>query len=137
MADVCTHLEASYQRRAKDQLTCCGNLKTVVDGIKSCINRLIPVLTFSKPDVRKDVRDSRNRSRHLFVFDFDRTIASYHLWGTHQNADLDSIVITNNTFVDAQSLSDFVSLQRSQGHDVAIATFGRKDVVNKAMAFVF
>lgn len=71
----------------------------------------------------------------LFVFDFDLTIARYHLWGTHQDAPLDRVRIGDRTFVDLVAFKDFVCSQRVLGNEVAIATFGRKDVVNKAITY--
>jgi len=44
-------------------------------------------------------------------------------------------VISDATFVDVEEFRNFVRTVTSQGHSVAIATFGRKDVANKAMCY--
>lgn len=69
------------------------------------------------------------------VFDFDCTIAREHLWGTHGNADLDSIPITDDTFVDLPAFRAFVAAARERGHKLAVATFGRREVVEKALCY--
>lgn len=76
---------------------------------------------------------SNDFSPWLIVFDFDLTIARYHLWGTYQDKPLDQVPVRDNTFVDLGAFRDFVHAVRDKGHHVAIASFGRKDVVNKAI----
>jgi len=71
--------------------------------------------------------------RWLIVFDFDQTIAKDHIWAKHKNAPLDTIVIDDSTFVDLGSFRAFIDAVRARDHVVAIATFGRRVVVDKAM----
>lgn len=83
----------------------------------------------------KDVMDIDDADRRLFVFDFDLTIARYHLWATYRNAPQDHVIIDEGTFVDLAAFKAFVYMQRALGHEVAIATFGRREIVNKAITF--
>ncbi|KAJ1446775.1 hypothetical protein M885DRAFT_545268 [Pelagophyceae sp. CCMP2097] len=69
------------------------------------------------------------------VFDFDLTLTKAHVWGTFRNAPLDQVPIDADTFVDLDGFRDFVADARRRDADVAIATFGRRDVVDKAMRF--
>lgn len=71
----------------------------------------------------------------LLVFDFDCTIARIHVWSTYQMKPLDEIPITDKTFVDVNAFREFVRATTGAGHQVAVATFGRKDVVNKAITY--
>jgi len=72
----------------------------------------------------------------LVVFDFDRTISKEHMWATHRDAPLHSIEINEATFVDLEALRKFIGSAREAGHQIAIATFGRRDVANKALSFM-
>eukprot|EP00930_Biecheleria_cincta_P106030 TRINITY_DN9923_c0_g1_i1.p1 TRINITY_DN9923_c0_g1~~TRINITY_DN9923_c0_g1_i1.p1 ORF type:complete len:323 (-),score=70.57 TRINITY_DN9923_c0_g1_i1:280-1158(-) len=71
----------------------------------------------------------------LIVFDFDLTIARQHMWGTYKTAPLDSIPVSEETFVDLRLFRSLVRALRRKGAAVAIATFGRADVAGKAMDF--
>jgi hypothetical protein len=71
----------------------------------------------------------------LLVFDFDKTIARYHVWNKYQNKPLNCIPVSEDMFVDLPAFREFIEFARGLGHQVAIATFGRKDVVNKAITF--
>lgn len=77
----------------------------------------------------------REKDFRLLVFDFDCTIARIHVWSKYQNAPLDKIPITEMTFVDMRAFREFVQATTGYGHKVAIATFGRRDVVNKAITY--
>jgi len=77
----------------------------------------------------------RGKDLRLLVFDFDCTIARIHVWSKYQNAPLDKIPITDMTFVDVRAFREFVQATTGYGHKVAIATFGRRDVVNKAITY--
>lgn len=74
-----------------------------------------------------------DEAARLVVFDFDRTIMRDHLWAKFRNTPIQDIQITDNMFV---SLPRFQALVRSlqlNGHSVAVATFGRREVVEKAL----
>lgn len=86
---------------------------------------------------RNGVGQAEATPRQLFAFDFDMTVARYHMWGTYQNKPVDSIPIADDTFADLAAFRDFVDVVTKLGHHVAIATFGRKEVVNKAMVYAF
>merc|ERR1712194_897035 len=58
-----------------------------------------------------------------------------HMWGTHREAPLHLIPIAEESFVDLGAFRSFVTAVRKNGHEVAVATFGRRDVANKAMTF--
>lgn len=73
----------------------------------------------------------------LIVLDFDRTIMRDHLFQTHMYEHLNKILITDTSFVDLCAFREFVQNARKLGHIVAVATFGRKDIVDKAMRFAF
>jgi len=73
--------------------------------------------------------------RRLVVLDFDRTISREHMWNTYRDAPLDKVPVSDATFVDLVALRDFFSLVRDTGHVVALATFGRQDVADKALRY--
>ena len=73
--------------------------------------------------------------RGLAIFDFDCTLTKFHVWGRFRKAPLQEVLIDADTFVDAQAFKDFVAKARRSDLEVAIATFGRRDVVNKALEF--
>mmetsp|Transcript_23795 Transcript_23795/g.73469 ORF Transcript_23795/g.73469 Transcript_23795/m.73469 type:complete len:193 (-) Transcript_23795:34-612(-) len=75
----------------------------------------------------------RRAPRGLAVFDFDCTLTRFHVWGKFRNAPLKDVLVDKNTFVDVEAFRDFVSRARGAGLEVAIATFGRRDVVDKAL----
>jgi len=75
--------------------------------------------------------------RWLIVFDFDRTIAREHMWGTYRDAPLEAIPMSDQTFVDIAALRAVVGSIRGHGGQVAVATFGRADVAGKALRFAF
>lgn len=78
-----------------------------------------------------------NPAKWLVVFDFDKTIMRLHMWGTYQDAPLDAVPSDDpDAFVDLPALREFVNTAREH-HAVAIATFGRRDVADKAMRSVF
>ena len=57
------------------------------------------------------------------------------MWAKHRNAPLESILITDESFVDLTRFRAFVHSIHEDGHNIAVATFGRRDVVRKAMEF--
>uniref|UniRef100_A0A7S4PTX1 Uncharacterized protein n=1 Tax=Alexandrium monilatum TaxID=311494 RepID=A0A7S4PTX1_9DINO len=71
----------------------------------------------------------------LVVLDFDRTISKEHMWATFQDAPLQTVPVGADTFVDLEALKLFVSAARENGHGLAVATFGRRDVAGKALSF--
>ena len=73
--------------------------------------------------------------RGLAIFDFDCTLTRFHVWGKFRNAPLKEVPIDASTFVDLAAFRAFVSRARGADVEVAIATFGRRDVVDKAMTF--
>ena len=73
--------------------------------------------------------------RGLAIFDFDCTLTKFHVWGRFRKAPLPEVLIDADTFVDLPAFKAFVAKARSQDLEVAIATFGRRDVVNKALQF--
>jgi len=77
--------------------------------------------------------DTEADSRQLFVLDFDHTIARIHMWETYDDAALDDIPVNDKTFVDIEAFQELVGEARAYGHEVAIATFGRRDVVEKTL----
>lgn len=77
------------------------------------------------------------RPKRLFVLDFDCTITREHLWRSYADLGLDMIPIARDTFVDFAALKEFVASVLESGHFVAVATFGRRDVVDKAISYAF
>lgn len=75
----------------------------------------------------------RSTPRHVAIFDFDCTLTRFHVWGKFRALPLAQIPIDKATFVDSDAFARFVGQARSCGADVAIATFGRHDVVDKAL----
>ena len=73
--------------------------------------------------------------RGVAIFDFDCTLTKFHVWGRFRKAPLKEVLIDADTFVDAQAFKEFVAKARRSDLEVAIATFGRRDVVNKALEF--
>jgi hypothetical protein len=74
-----------------------------------------------------------DNGRRLIVFDFDRTIMKEHMWKKHRDTDLSRIRITDEMFVDIAQFRGFVFALKMRGHNVGVATFGRRDVVDKAL----
>lgn len=72
-------------------------------------------------------------STRLVVFDFDRTITWDHLWGKYQDAPIQDIPITDDVFVCLGRFKALVRALQHNEHCVAVATFGRRDVVEKAL----
>lgn len=77
------------------------------------------------------------RPKRIFAFDFDCTITREHLWKNYQNSPLDMIHIREDTFVNLDAFKEFVTTVLDSGHTVAVATFGRRDVVDKALTCAF
>lgn len=75
-------------------------------------------------------------ARKLVVFDFDRTIAKEHVWGTFRDDPLEQIPIVDETFADLDAFRAFVKAAQRH-HQIAVATFGRRDVVDKALTHAF
>lgn len=75
------------------------------------------------------------QARALAIFDFDCTLTTIHMWSRYKNAALEDIPVDEATFVDLGAFRDFVARARREDADVAIATFGRRDVVDKALRF--
>lgn len=75
------------------------------------------------------------QARALAIFDFDLTLTTIHMWARYKNAPIDDIPVDEATFVDLGAFRDFVRRARKEDADVAIATFGRRDVVDKALRF--
>ncbi|CAJ1416982.1 unnamed protein product [Effrenium voratum] len=71
----------------------------------------------------------------LVCLDFDRTIAKEHMWGTYKEAPLDEIPVNEETFVNLALFRWLVRSVRKLSGEVAIASFGRPDVADKAMQF--
>lgn len=57
------------------------------------------------------------------------------MWGTYKDAPLDEVPISEETFTDLALFRWLVRGVRKRGGDVAIASFGRKDVAFKAMCY--
>lgn len=57
------------------------------------------------------------------------------MWGTYKDAPLDEVPISEETFTDLALFRWLVRGVRKRGGDVAIASFGRKDVAMKAMCY--
>uniref|UniRef100_A0A7S3NP38 FCP1 homology domain-containing protein n=1 Tax=Aureoumbra lagunensis TaxID=44058 RepID=A0A7S3NP38_9STRA len=74
--------------------------------------------------------------RFLAVFDFDLTLTTFHVWGRYRNTPLEEIPMEKSVFVDLEAFRYFVHEARNRDAKIAIATFGRRDVVNKALCFV-
>lgn len=71
--------------------------------------------------------------RKLIVFDFDRTIMKEHMWNKYKSTPISKIRITDEDFVDIGKFRGLVLALRKNGHNAAVATFGRRDVVDKAL----
>ncbi|CAE8630502.1 unnamed protein product, partial [Polarella glacialis] len=69
----------------------------------------------------------------LVVLDFDCTIMVEHLWARYRDAPLAKVHIQDDTFVDLAALRRFVASVRAGGHNVAVASFGRRDVIDKGL----
>jgi len=80
----------------------------------------------------QEARGDRS-DRKLVVFDFDRTIMKEHMWNKYRDAPIGRIRITDDHFVDLPKFRGLVLSLRRNGHNVAVATFGRRDVVDKAL----
>lgn len=78
---------------------------------------------------------ARQGLRGVAVLDFDCTLTSFHVFARFTHAPLPNIPIDANTFVDLEALRWFVGAARKSHADVAVATFGRRDVVDKALTF--
>lgn len=81
------------------------------------------------------LQEARGNSsdRKLIVFDFDRTIMKEHMWNKYRDTPISRIHITDDHFVDLPKFRGLVLSLRRNGHNVAVATFGRRDVVDKAL----
>eukprot|EP00931_Biecheleriopsis_adriatica_P023754 TRINITY_DN14936_c0_g2_i1.p1 TRINITY_DN14936_c0_g2~~TRINITY_DN14936_c0_g2_i1.p1 ORF type:complete len:247 (-),score=32.86 TRINITY_DN14936_c0_g2_i1:10-750(-) len=86
-------------------------------------------------EARSSAQNSQDVRGWLIVLDFDCTIARHHLWAAYQDAPLSEIPIKAKTFVHLEAFKAFVTAARGQSHTVAVATFGRWAVVDKALCF--
>jgi len=98
---------------------------------------LLRRLEAAEADALATLKAARRTSnlRRLVVLDFDRTISKEHMWGTFRDAPLHVVPINAGTFVDLEALRAFINATRQSGHEIAVATFGRKDVAGKALSF--
>ena len=96
----------------------------------------VPLVRAARAKARSSRRDTAAAMpRGLAIFDFDCTLTKFHVWGRFRKAPLPEVLIDADTFVDLPAFKAFVQKARSQDLEVAIATFGRRDVVNKALQF--
>mmetsp|Transcript_25361 Transcript_25361/g.82036 ORF Transcript_25361/g.82036 Transcript_25361/m.82036 type:complete len:220 (-) Transcript_25361:226-885(-) len=79
---------------------------------------------------------SATQPRFLAIFDFDLTLTKYHVWGRFKNAPLKEVPVNEAMFVDVEAFRTFVEAAKGRDAQVAIATFGRRDVVEKALRFL-
>merc|ERR1719272_1447915 len=70
---------------------------------------------------------------HVVCFDFDRCLMKSHWWGTHQNNPLAGIDPQPKDFAH-DDIGDLLNrLFEMSGVQVAVASFGRHDVIRKAI----
>ncbi|CAE7418436.1 unnamed protein product, partial [Symbiodinium sp. KB8] len=105
-------------------------------------NALLEQLVAAESAALKELSSAgRDESRdpsppwRLLVLDFDRTIAKEHMWGTFKDAPLEQIPVVEESFSNLALFRWLVRAIRKRSGEVAIATFGRKDVAGKAMQF--
>lgn len=67
------------------------------------------------------------------VIDFDYTLMNEHLWAKHRNAHIDTIKIGPDNFVDIEGFRQMHRVLVASGTQFAVATFGRREVVQKAL----
>mmetsp|Transcript_18664 Transcript_18664/g.51202 ORF Transcript_18664/g.51202 Transcript_18664/m.51202 type:complete len:458 (+) Transcript_18664:73-1446(+) len=72
-------------------------------------------------------------SGFVVVFDFDGTIVRDHLWAKFRNAPIGDVPISDDMFSDLPRFRKFVRACSDAGHVIAVATFGRREVVDKAV----
>eukprot|EP00667_Euglena_gracilis_P011444 EG_transcript_11689 len=65
------------------------------------------------------------------IFDFDECLMRMHVWGTYRNAPLGAIPVADTMFADLPFLRGLIPALHAAGVVLAIATFGRRDVVLK------
>ncbi len=81
--------------------------------------------------------DNRN-VKGVLVCDWDNCFASYHMWAEHRNKSLDHIKITETTFGDYVFFKNVLpTILKEKQIGFAIASFGRKDVILKALKYLY
>jgi phosphoserine phosphatase len=71
----------------------------------------------------------------LVVFDFDKTIMKEHIWGKYRNAPLEIINFCDEEFANLPRFRALIAGIKQRGHVAAVASFGRHDVVDKALKY--
>lgn len=74
--------------------------------------------------------------RSVVAFDFDKCLMEKHWWGTHRTNPIDTINPGPDDFAHPDIGQLFTELLNRPGVDLAVASFGRKDVIAKAIASV-
>lgn len=87
-------------------------------------------------DATPDADPSKEKFTHVVAFDFDSCLMKDHWWGTHKNNLLDTINPKPKHFAHDNIKDLFRRLLNMAGVKVAIASFGRHDVINKAIVSV-
>ena len=77
-------------------------------------------------------RIRRDELAETRVFDFDKTLMSEHWWNKHKDASIEAINPEPKDFVHKNISKVFNDLM-SRGVNIAVASFGRTDVIKKAI----
>eukprot|EP00670_Eutreptiella_braarudii_P016271 CAMPEP_0174328724 /NCGR_PEP_ID=MMETSP0810-20121108/15321_1 /TAXON_ID=73025 ORGANISM="Eutreptiella gymnastica-like, Strain CCMP1594" /NCGR_SAMPLE_ID=MMETSP0810 /ASSEMBLY_ACC=CAM_ASM_000659 /LENGTH=220 /DNA_ID=CAMNT_0015442893 /DNA_START=10 /DNA_END=672 /DNA_ORIENTATION=+ len=71
------------------------------------------------------------------IFDFDQCLMKIHMWATFRNTSLKQIQFPEEYFGDPEFLRWLIPALHDKGVKVAVATFGRQEVVLEAMRTLF
>eukprot|EP00906_Rhabdomonas_costata_P003251 RCo004977 len=77
-----------------------------------------------------------SRRKLCVVFDFDCCLMKIHMWGTFQDLPIANVPMKADFFGDMSFLQWLIPTLHENGVQLAIATFGRRAVVLKAMRFL-
>eukprot|EP00668_Euglena_longa_P000266 GGOE01000358.1.p1 GENE.GGOE01000358.1~~GGOE01000358.1.p1 ORF type:complete len:440 (-),score=49.78 GGOE01000358.1:154-1338(-) len=91
-----------------------------------------PASVGRSPSVQQLTKSSAGpRPRAAVIFDFDECLMRMHVWGKYRNAPLGAIPVVDGMFADLPFLQWLIPALHQAGVVLAIATFGRRDVVTK------
>lgn len=79
---------------------------------------------------------SRLKTKYVVVFDFDQCLMKEHWWGNYKDAPIETIEFAPDDFAHPQIKTLFTAIRSVPGVTIAVASFGRKDVIEKAIESV-
>eukprot|EP01010_Urceolus_cornutus_P000900 NODE_1406_length_931_cov_235.156463_g1084_i0.p1 GENE.NODE_1406_length_931_cov_235.156463_g1084_i0~~NODE_1406_length_931_cov_235.156463_g1084_i0.p1 ORF type:complete len:242 (-),score=38.16 NODE_1406_length_931_cov_235.156463_g1084_i0:129-854(-) len=116
----------------------CAAGVVVVGGLCFCVvKRAAGTSSCASALPKKMIQTKKNKPKQYVIFDFDMCLMRIHMWGTFRNQPIELIPFDPKYVGDEKLLKWLIPTLVDSGIGVGVATFGRRQVVLRAMRMLF